>query len=373
MIEPTFYNKNITFFYSNKVEKQTIKPVADEAISRGYEVVYTDNPFKKAVIGVYCQHICFPRNASFSLIMLHDLGQGQLHWPNMWKVEPWNDFDVGILPGKAWSDRWKQSSDHVFAHPRQGVFELGWPKADVYFKNIDESQKKILTFKKSLNLPYDKSVLYAPAWENDDKQLKCVEQLLTSGVNILLKQFPWDHNFPEMVKEVERVNLINKDQANHIKVIDPEINIFDCLSIADIVVSEESSVLLEAVLMDKPAISVSDWLIPDTTPPRNPNAPFDSVIKILNDELADTVKDIFQRIEKGEDFKYLKEKEFSMIGESSNKIMDLIDDFVSENNTHISKVHGNTITIKYPFLDILKSILRHKVFIIKYMLKRLKS
>ena len=30
------------------------------------------------------------------------MDQGRVDWPNMWKKQPWNKFDLGFLPGKHW-------------------------------------------------------------------------------------------------------------------------------------------------------------------------------------------------------------------------------------------------------------------------------
>ncbi len=32
------------------------------------------------------------------MILLHDMAQGHNRWPNIWEIERWSKFDVGILP-----------------------------------------------------------------------------------------------------------------------------------------------------------------------------------------------------------------------------------------------------------------------------------
>ncbi|MBR1709742.1 MAG: hypothetical protein IJ719_13085, partial [Clostridia bacterium] len=88
-----FLKKEITFFLTDMCEYYNILPIAQEAKRRGYEVIYTQNREQKAEIGVYCQHVCYPENSRFSVILLHDLEQDSLHWPNLWELEPWNQFD----------------------------------------------------------------------------------------------------------------------------------------------------------------------------------------------------------------------------------------------------------------------------------------
>ena len=106
----TGYRKELALYYSNPVERQTVAPIAVEAERRNYQITMTEDPFLKSEIGVYCSHDCFPHNSRLSLVMMHDMGQGQLHWPNMWRFESWNDFDAGILPGDVWAERRQQST-----------------------------------------------------------------------------------------------------------------------------------------------------------------------------------------------------------------------------------------------------------------------
>ena len=40
------------------------------------------------------------------------------------------------------------------------------------------------------------------------------------------------------------------------------------LGLADVLVTEESSVMVEALLLGIPVVAVTDWLIPDRNPPR---------------------------------------------------------------------------------------------------------
>ena len=31
------------------------------------------------------------------------LDQGRVIWPNMWKEQPWDKYDIGFLPGNSWA------------------------------------------------------------------------------------------------------------------------------------------------------------------------------------------------------------------------------------------------------------------------------
>jgi hypothetical protein len=130
------------------------------------------------------------------MVMLHDLGQEQ--WPecpslepNFWSVSPWSEFDIGVLPGRAWSQCWLSVSANASARPRIGEFALGWPKADLVFRNHASFNKEVNQLKATLRLKDRPSELYAPLWENDGKQDDFVRSLIHMPVNLLIKQAPW--------------------------------------------------------------------------------------------------------------------------------------------------------------------------------------
>ncbi len=366
----THYRKELSLYYSNPVERQTAAPIAAEAERRGYQVTMTEDPFLKSEIGVYCSHDCFPRNSRLSLVMLHDMGQGQLHWPNMWRFESWNDFDAGILPGDVWAERWQQSTGHPFAHPRLGVFKLGWPKSDSIFaqdNNVLSDAAEAL--RRQLNLQHDISILYAPAWENDNKQDDFVRALIDMPVNLLLKQYPWTDEWPDMVANVAAANAIHRGIAPNVHVLEPNVSIMHAIELGDVMVSEESSCLIEAQLKGRPAISVSDWLVPDTHPPRLPAAPFEFLIRTEKSKLGQTVAEVVDHLTtyKTAAAKH-RDENFYNLGQSSARIMDLIDALADEHElpaTSLSPRHEpKPVTVNDQF----KKYLRKGIYTTKYRL-----
>ena len=283
--------REITFFYTDGVEKQTTWLISVEARKRGYIINHTDNILDKADIGIYCQHSCIPSNSKFSIILLHDFGQGHNRWPNIWKFEPWSDFDIGILPGKSWVDRWQECSNYFYSRPRLGVYELGWPKTDILFnkEHSESAQKEIKILKEGLNLMHPITVLYAPSWENDRKQDEFVQALKDLPVNLLLKQAPWSDEYPEIIQNIKEMDDLHKNYKDNVNIISPKVDIMLCLKLCDIVVSDESSVLIEGLALDIPAVAVTDWMIPDCSPPRSPSIPFDFVTKTTKIKLNETI------------------------------------------------------------------------------------
>ena len=323
--------KDITFIYSDSAEKSIYKPVAEEAEKRGYKVTLTDDKFAKSEIGVYCQHVNFPQFSKFSVIMLHDIIQQYGNWPDIWLREPWNKYDIGFLPSNQWVSNWNQCSQWYYANPRRGVFKAGWPKADNY-ANVDREN-----YKKDFNSKYgldDKkpTILYAPAWENDGKQDDFVKAMQKLDVNILIKQYNYSlgHNpiMDASYYSVKEMYELHKDIPG-VTILDPKTNIFEAIMACDVLVSEESSTMCEATMMGIPAVSVSNWLIPDTDPKRFPECDYDFVFMTTKEELADFVEAILGNYE---DYvskvNAFREETFGDLGGSAKIIMDIIDDCV---------------------------------------------
>ena len=111
----------------DSAEKAIYTPIAEEAKRRGYTVTMTEDKFARCEIGFYCQHVNFPQYSKFSVVMLHDIIQQYSNWPDLWYREPWNKYDVGILPSNLWESNWKASSHNFYAHPKKGIYKIGWP------------------------------------------------------------------------------------------------------------------------------------------------------------------------------------------------------------------------------------------------------
>lgn len=321
-------NNEISFFYTDKGEYFNLLPLCNEAEKRGYKVKMTDNLNEKVEIGVYCQHahVLQPENSKFSLILLHDLSQGHLRWPNIWDIEKWNKFDLGILPGKVWSELWQDSSFDISAWPRHGVYELGYPKSD-YVVDKD-TQRNANKLKEKLNFKYDTTVLYAPSWENDNKEDEFIESLKSLEVNLLVKQASWPKEYQFVRDNIAKMRELHEGKYENLYYINEEESIMNALVISDLVVSEESSVMAEALMFGIPSIAIEDWLIPDMIPSRYASAPFDYVYKCKKKYLLKNVEDVLFNNKKSIDIEKCKNDLFSLEGHSCKYILDLIDYYI---------------------------------------------
>lgn len=363
-------NKDITFIYWDSSEKNMYQPIIEEAKKRGYKTKLTDNKFEKCEIGFYCQHINFPQFSKFSFIMLHDIIQAYSDWPDLWYKEPWNKYDVGILPSKQWENNWNQCSQWSYACPRRGMYKIGWPKADVINELHSKASKE--DFYKKHNMDINKrTILYAPAWENDGKQDDFVKSMQKLDVNILIKQAPFpEKDYPVIVKNINEMYELHKDILG-VTILPPSTNIFEAIAVSDVLVSEESSTMCEAAMMGIPAVSVSNWLIPDVVPSRFPKCDYDFVIMTLKEKLTDCVKQIIDDYDSyHQQSQVFAENTFSNIGKASSMIMDLVDDYV------------NNVPVRYKALEpkprqsvpVVKNMKRkfgqfHKEYLYNYMVR----
>lgn len=281
--------KDITFFAMNKGEYYNLLPIMEEAKARGYQVHFTDDLDEKAEIGVYCQHFGKPQNSKFSVVLLHDMAQGHNRWPNIWEAERWFVYDIGIVPGMAWRDRWQRSAFQYFVNPRCGAYMLGYPKSTQIFS--EEIKKRAEELKAEMGLKYEISILYAPSWEYGDKEDDFVRALASLPVNLLIKQAPWSRALGDtIVNNVNEMRKMHEGRYDNVHYFEWDETILVPLLMCDLVVSDESSVMVEAFMFGKPSIAVMDWLIPDTDPVRFSSVPFDNVYKCKRVELREQVE-----------------------------------------------------------------------------------
>lgn len=345
---PVSVAKEITFFYTDKGEYYNLLPIADEAQKRGYTIHFTEDVHQAAEIGIYCQHVCFPENAKFSLILLHDMAQGHNRWPNIWEKERWDQFDIGILPGKLWADLWSQCAFQYYANPRLGTYELGYPKSDI----VGSASLKMRAdeLRQSFSLPYDFSVLYAPSWENDEKEDDFVRALASLKVNLLIKQAHWPREYRHIIDNIKNMRSLHEGKYENVFYIEPQESILTALELCDAVVSDESSVMAEAVMFGKPSIAVTDWLIPDTSPSRFASVPMDYVLKCKKVELREHVEKLASHSSCYDSVLQKGKLLFSNQGNCCKNILDAIDYYTGEstdcsflNRRISSKYTANTL------------------------------
>lgn len=357
--------KEITFFYNEGVEKIHWTNLVSEAKNRGYITSFSNDMNEKAEIGFYCSDTNKPENSKLSLVMLHGMDQGRTRWPNMWRDWPWHKFDIGLLPGKTWVDRWKTVSQDPYAHPKIGVFEVGSPKADEIFTNMDNFKKEISSLSTSLNLPFDKTVLYAPSFETDNKQIEIIKLLEGTDTNILIKHWLISdddkNNFPDIWNNIQNACKQITEKQSHIKVLSPKLSIMTCLGLCDLLVTDESSVAYEALLLNKKAFTLKNWGMRTNNldQPRPVNPPEGIVSKISEEKFKEFILN-YNRRKDSVEMHVKREANFSHLGCSSKNIIDIVDSVLTGDkfkNMVISskKVKKSLIPIRF-FIRLMSKI-----------------
>lgn len=361
--------KEITFICTDKVERQCCEPIAEEAARRGYKVTVTDDPMRKCEIGFYLSHVNWPKNSKFSVITLHDLTQQHGEWPVMWRNEFWNDFDVGFLPSKTWSDMWHDASCYAFARPRSGCYLSGWIKADTVLSQDFAKEKERIISHYGIDTS-KKTVLYAPSWEWGGRQVEMAEAVRGLDINLIVKQFPLSPDkFPEQVKLITEAD--EKTRAlglENVFILDTHINIFNAISLCDVLVSEESSTLSEAMLMGKNSIAVTDWLVPDVTPPRKPECNHDFVIKTARGNLRRTIIDVLENKEYEEKIQNYRQTNFPHVGHGAKIVMDVLDNLIGGAENDVPRIEE--LPLKPAPKEYLRSVARRKRLLRRILFKK---
>lgn len=240
---------------------------------------------------------------------------------------------------------WSQCSCQYYANPRCGTYELGYPKSDLV--SSPELLKHAEELRNKLHLKYDVSILYAPSWENDGKEDDFIKALSSLNVNLLIKQAHWPEKYSNIVENIKNMRALHEGKYDNVYYIEPEESIMTALAMCDYVVSDESSVMAEALMFGKTSIAVTDWLIPDTIPSRYASVPMDYVIKSTKATLR---KDMEQLISSPESFSYVHEKGsrvFSNAGNCCADILDAIEYFTSNHSGTPKDFMTKRISSKY--------------------------
>ncbi|MFG6687178.1 CDP-glycerol glycerophosphotransferase family protein [Mariniflexile sp. HNIBRBA6329] len=158
-------------------------------------------------------------------------------------------FDLYLTQGPYFTNKFNELKEE---HKNFDVIETGWPKLDIYGKD----KNKYSNYKAELLKTYsaEKVILYAPTFSPK----------LTSGPHLInqIKNLANKHAeyvillkfHPLMAQEwLDAYKILAENTPNII--FQEEKNIIKFLLIADILISDTSSVIYEFILLDKPVIT----------------------------------------------------------------------------------------------------------------------
>ena len=320
---------NITFYHLDLNQKHLFKYIAKYLSKKRFKINFSNNLNYKSDIGFYAENSNNLKNINckISIICLGGMDQGKLFWPNLWKKESWSKFDFGILPGMKWANMWRQSSWYKGSRPKRGMLLTGWPKTSQLHEYRRKKNKKF------------KTILYAPCFETDNKGIEVVNALIQSKYRLLIKHLPWDQkrdlikfkDVRENIKKMEKYAKLKLGKS--VKIISSKDNIMKYYSQADLLITDESSVMYEALLFNLPTLSCIDWpmRINNSNKPRNVNPDYDVCNYTLKRKLKQKIIEIINNNKKFKKIILNKKKyHFSYINDSAKNISVFLENYLDK-------------------------------------------
>lgn len=250
------------FVFEETITAQLWAPVMEQASSRGLQFTSGPNPNVVADIGFYADDYSIPGPQSLTLISPN--GLDQIHdshrQPEAFFLrENWSLFDLGLLPGPIWERHFLTATRNADCQPKIGAVVVGWPKSDALFPKQFNQQYRI-------DGNHKRRILYAPNIECDGKQDEVISALQGLHVELVVKHWESAEEaelYPGLLTHSYLKNLTQvNERANHldwVTVLSPSLNFVDVASTADLLITDQSSVMTEALLCGVPTIAVSDW------------------------------------------------------------------------------------------------------------------
>lgn len=250
----------ILFYISKRYSFPIIKPLVKEFCSHKHNIAFylyarTVNDFPER----WLQHKIFelPEQAisfkpdfvivpgnfvdyripGFKVQIFHGIG---IEKPSHFKIRPY--FDLYLTSGPYVTNKFKRlQQKHDFFY----VEETGWAKID-HILNYDTNNLKT-----RLNIPENKKIiLYAPTCSSTMESASELLPYLHS--NIRSNEY-WLIKFHELLN-IQKLKPLLKSYPDNIRIID-DIDITPYLHVADLLVSDTSSVNYEFMILDKPVIT----------------------------------------------------------------------------------------------------------------------
>jgi hypothetical protein len=327
--------KDISLFFhvGDNTENQVWHNLIDLARSKGFIVTISQDKSVEADFGFYSSDLESPGNQRFSIVSINGIDQDHVVRPRHWEFfekENWHKFDIGLLPGPYWFDGWIRAKERGCAGPKFGVFEVGWSKSDNLFIEGDPVRNKVLQHR----------VTYAPQTEQDHKQKLVVDAIASGNPNWSLKIKHWElleeqSKFPwlltdEYFQNLEAENRYAKDRLKTANVIDPRSNFIDLLPETDLLITDQSSVLYEAMLCGIPTLTVENWRHACGECPGPQPSP--DICYVCDDKnLNVMINRIFDNYDYAKSKAIeLRSKHFSNLGNASQVILDLVNSIAAK-------------------------------------------
>ena len=241
-----------------------LKPLADELKNRGYEYLwYVDSslinifPYKEMPTTTSIKRL-----EGFQSDAIFVCGNDVPYWLRGVKVQVFHGlggekkghfrirdyFDLYLTQGRYFTERFKALANK---HKNFEVLETGWCKLDNLYSVLEETKVK----KQELLLNYGakKMVLYAPTFSPSLTSALALEETIQKlgeqkNVLVIIK-------FHDKMS-VEWIEIYKKMHNKNILIVEAD-DITQSLQMADLMISDSSSVVYEFTLLNKPVITLN--------------------------------------------------------------------------------------------------------------------
>lgn len=262
----------ITFFYTDVSEYFALLPLIKEAKKKSISFKLSKNICQKSEVGIYSVHTnsfwdfhnhkYVGPNSNFNVIFLHDLYQDNGEHSNFFISENWSIFDVAFVPGLHWLNIVEAAQKrNLPAFPKLGVYSSGWMRSFNY---------KLKKFPPNFEKLYKKKILIAPSWSSVSMIQDIIENLNIDNYHIMFKFFDYSDTKLDIKSPWYKVLKANRTETykaiRFCKTHDIKFSISNdfrnLFKWADLVISNGSNVMFEALAMKIPSISIREWMQP---------------------------------------------------------------------------------------------------------------
>ena len=225
-----------------------------------------------------------------------------------------NYFDLYLTQGPYFT-RW--FSKAASKHKDFSVVETGWPKLDVYGKELHKyDSDKVTLLKKS---KAKKIILYAPTFSpsltSASHLLTQIEELAKSKEYLIVIKFH-DLMAEDLIDSYKKLSM----RFKNVLFIE-ERNIIKYLLIADLMISDTSSVVYEFLLLDKPVITFKNNSLAIN---------WDNLLS-FNGLVKSVVRNLLEDPFKEQRLKVLKEYHPYTDGNSAKRMVEAVEEYIKRN------------------------------------------
>jgi len=217
---------------------------------QGFRAGWTSQPINDGARWLYISSVASPPKKIRARTVWVPHGVGH-EFPEPWHLE----CIACLLPGKYWFNLFAKRP-----FKRDQLIIIGYPKLDILFSpNRNLTIKKIKERFHFNDLPYSKTVLYAPSWNwfgfpSFDRSIFSILEMANKlSLNLLIKPHPLLHRS----HAYHKAKIASKEMKNT-RWINPNEDIVQFYLIADILVSDTSSTLREFMLTGNPSIQLTN-------------------------------------------------------------------------------------------------------------------